>query len=770
MMKIRHFILFLYIMGCCFFSQAQKYYIRGNLISQQAKPVTEANISLFNQDSVLVQGCSSDFEGKFSLNNIKSGDYLLNISRIGYKPLSVPLLAFSDNLKLTDLKLDSLTVLLDQVEVGALSKIRKFDRQLIFPTKQQMATSGNALSLLQGMMLPRILVDLQRNQVIGAGGGNVVLCINGREVSKEEIIALRAKDIIRVEYHDFPGLRYSGAEAVIDFIVKKYYSGGYISADLTNALTDMYGHDIFTFKLNHKKSDFTVIYNVFFRDYNKYRKEYDQTFYFHYDTLFRRERGIPSEIEFYNHLVVFNYGYQDSLNLLNAQLQNSYQHQPHLDIKNKVFLWGKENEENQVADFITSYFNNPSFSLYYQRILPNDQLFSFNTFFNNYKRNYKRNYIQENSADITEIYTHVHEEQNSVNVNMQYEKKIKNARLSAGVEYSHLSSKSKYKGDQQSDHNLLKDDLYFYTEFRYQLPKQIYLIGVGGNFLRLGESGINNYQAFSFTPKIQWRYSISESLYVYYRGMIYNNIPSLAGRSSVSQQVDMYQIRRGNPNLKRGLDYSNSFYFGADKKNWSITCWIDYLYRDCPVTDITFLENENVILSYDNQKSYHKFSMELWLTLKPIENHLTFNINLGRVLYRLVGDDLHSHLVDWHCNLDLLAMYRNWRFYARYTSPTRSLSGDRVFHGDMQHFLSLSYNKRNFSCALTAKNLFGALPHNYLIGGGKVAPYKSWEYMNDFNGMIALKLTYNFGFGKKIKNKQLNFNSNTRSTILESSK
>ena len=60
-------------------------------------------------------------------------------------------------------------------------------------------------------MLPRLNINPIDNSVGTTDGGSVQLCINGRKVSKEEIMALQPSDISKVEMLEDPGLRYGNA-------------------------------------------------------------------------------------------------------------------------------------------------------------------------------------------------------------------------------------------------------------------------------------------------------------------------------------------------------------------------------------------------------------------------------------------------------------------------------------------------------------------------------------------------------------------------------
>lgn len=95
-----------------------------------------------------------------------------------------------------------------------------------------MKASGNGMDLLQQMMLPRVQVDLLNNEIKATGNGVVQVRINGVKVEQDEIKALNPSDIIRIEYHDNPGLRYGNADIVLDYIVRRPDTGGSFGLDM----------------------------------------------------------------------------------------------------------------------------------------------------------------------------------------------------------------------------------------------------------------------------------------------------------------------------------------------------------------------------------------------------------------------------------------------------------------------------------------------------------------------------------------------------------
>lgn len=122
-----------------------------------------------------------------------------------------------------------MAISLDEVTIQARSIIEKGDRKVILPTQNQLKMSSSGIDLLGKLQLPRITVDIMSGEITTSGNGEVQLRINGVRVTYTEISSLSPEDILRIEYHDTPGVRYGNAAAVIDYITKNKKAGGSVS-------------------------------------------------------------------------------------------------------------------------------------------------------------------------------------------------------------------------------------------------------------------------------------------------------------------------------------------------------------------------------------------------------------------------------------------------------------------------------------------------------------------------------------------------------------
>ncbi len=107
---------------------------------------------------------------------------------------------------------------LDEIVVQAPRVIRKADMDVFYPSQTAVEYSKNGMQMLRNLMIPTLNVD-DFSGTVKSSGQSVQLRINGRVATTEQVQSLLPETIKRVEWIDNPGLRYNGANAVVNFIV-----------------------------------------------------------------------------------------------------------------------------------------------------------------------------------------------------------------------------------------------------------------------------------------------------------------------------------------------------------------------------------------------------------------------------------------------------------------------------------------------------------------------------------------------------------------------
>ena len=212
--------------------------ISGRVVDDNdASPLIGATVVLSDDAGKQVLGVTTDTNGYFEFIEVMAGDYTLQCSYVGYDTFTFILKQLEGDMDLGEIRLDASSEMLNEVVVEGEKVVQKIDRRLVMPTSAQKKVATNGVSLLQHLQLPNITVNAINKTITTNYGESVQLRINGVESTQEEVIAIRPEDVIRVEYHEQPGLRYGGSAAVVDYIVRKRESGGNLSADLTNSVS-----------------------------------------------------------------------------------------------------------------------------------------------------------------------------------------------------------------------------------------------------------------------------------------------------------------------------------------------------------------------------------------------------------------------------------------------------------------------------------------------------------------------------------------------------
>ena len=372
-----------FILLCCCMIEgafAQVIEINGGVKEARTNGTLEfANVVLQTIDSTFVMGTTTDNKGYFVLKGELKGDYLLVVSSLGYKTRYVSLNGLERDVDLGNIDLDEAVVPLDNITVDASNARSYSDRKIVYPSDRQLEASTNGINLLQQLMLPGLRVNPLFNEVRISGDGEIQYRINGVKAEVQEIVALMPTEIIRIEYHDNPGLRYGNAEVVLDYIVRRPDTGGSIGLELSNSPHVAWRKNQLSGKINHKKSEFGVNYFVSHQDYYGMWRDNEERFLFMDGSVSRRkEKGEPGRMELFWQNLQTNFSYQEPEKyLFNATFRLYTSNQPHLDYQGTLFNMEVPEDRVTVIDKTAEKLYRPALDVYYQRNLPNDQTLVF---------------------------------------------------------------------------------------------------------------------------------------------------------------------------------------------------------------------------------------------------------------------------------------------------------------------------------------------------------------------------------------------------------
>ncbi len=735
-----------------------------------------ANIVLETGDSVFVKGTTTNSTGHFQFENITTGDYRLRISSIGYITQIIELPGLNTSRSLGDVLMNEDAIMLDDITVSASNTSSYSDKKVVFPSNRQVEASTNGVSLLQQIMLPKIQVNPLFNEVSLPGGGELQFRINGVKVEIKEIIALQPSEIIRIEYHDNPGLCYGNAEVVVDYIVHRPDTGGNFGIDLSDAFKlPMWGNNSLYAKINHKKSEFSAYYSLQHRDFDEVSRENEEIFVYPDGSILKRmEEGESGSFKARWQYLGATYSFmEEDKRMFNATFRFSHDYWPNKDFTGSLYNVADQTDRVQMIDNTYNKGYRPALDLYYQENLKNNQTLVFNIV-GTYNKSRIHRFYQESRDNIllTNVNNQIEGKKYSFIGEGIYEKKIGSNRISGGVRHTQSFTDNEYINGINYKTEMDQALTYAYGEFRGKIQKLDYTIGVGVTrswFKQKGEA--ESYEDYTFNPRIVLHYNLPGKSFIRLNASINNSNPSLSNLSAIEQTIDSLQIQRGNPNLKPYNSYSIGLTYEYQKGLFYGNLWGHYEYQPKAIMDEKFWEGDKIVQTWNNQKDWQKFSGRAIVRVGPIKDILQFSV-AGGVNHYLSHGNTYSHTyTNWYTNASMTATYKKFMLGMGLDTNWNWFYGETLSGGENIHYMMLQYSYKNASFSIGAFNPFVDNYKTEEENWSRYASFKKKNFIGESSRMFLAKVTYNFSFGRKFNAGQKKLdNKDTESGVMSTGK
>ena len=775
------------------------------LDDNDASPLIGATVVLSDEMGKQVMGVTTDADGRFLMKEVEAGSYVLQCSYVGYESFTMKLTSFNKNIDLGEIRLKSSSALLDEVVVKGEKVIQKIDRQLVMPTEAQKKASTNGVSLLQHLQLSGLTVNPMTKSIATNYGEAVQLRINGVQATHEEVVALRPEDVVRVEYHEQPGLRYGGAAAVIDYFVKRKESGGNVSADLTNGVSPLgFGNYHLSGKYHQGKSTFTALMQWSRRDL-EWNRENEETFYYPVPSrviqseaenlddikvdvleILRRFAPLddkegyvvhnrevvasPNRIKYDYITTSLNYNYTNGeKSMLNIAFRNHTEDIPHSFTDRNTLLY-QEDKVYEVKDREQSKTVIPSLDIYYQLNLKNNQHLYFDVVGTYLGSDYGRTYsMTEQGETPVEIVSKTEGDKYSLIGEAIYERPLWGGKLTTGMKHNQATMDNVYQGDALTKVSMKTAETSLFAEYQSKVKKLNYTLGIGAmrTFYSQGDA---KQEKYIFRPTLNLSYSLGK-VFLRYNASLSGYAPSLSELSDVEQPMDAYQVRRGNPDLKSVTYFTNRLSASYRTKEISAEVSALYSYDDKPIMEETLYENGRFIRTYDNQKAFHRLNFQANLQLQPFKQYVSIKLNPYFNRYISRGNTYtHTHS-NWGFRGSIIGMYKNWIAMLDMFTSYHEFWGETINKSEAVHSVALGYNKGKWAIQGMVYNPFTKDYHQGVENVSKLAPNKQLAFSRDFCPMFMLNVSFNLNFGKqKSEAKQRIQNSDSDAGILSGSK
>lgn len=684
------------------------------------------------------------------------------------------------------LRMDTSMFRIAEVTVEAQSVIQKVDKQVLLPNREQRKASHDGMSLLQNLQIPRIVVNPADNTVKTLANQDVQLRINGIEASNSEVMAINPKDVIRIEYHDQPGVRYNGAAAVINYIVRHRDTGGNLMLNASNGVTmPGWGEYHLSGKVNFGKSSFSLMTHYSPRDVYWTRTN-AETYYFSQKskvesqkpyTIENREVGEPTRFKMNPVNIGLTYNWTNGeKNMLQIALRDNMLFMPHSKTNRDSRLY-QGTDSFAIHDHESSKSISPSLDIYYQHNLPNNNHLYFDlvgTYINSSNdRRFEQTPLGETVADTTDVTSRVRGNKYSLIGEAIYEKQWENIALTVGVRHNQQWMENLYKG--QSDQgpstkvSMMTAETYAFAEVQQRVGKFSYAAGIGAMHTYIEQAG-QKQSNWIARPQLTMSYDFGKGVFWKYKGYVSGYQPSLSAMSDVAQQIDKYQIRQGNPNLKPVMFVANEMQLSWQSKYVNLNLWANYSYDHKPIMDETYelstlsdsglstlseAVSPMVVRTYANHRGFHRLQVAPSVQVRVLNNSLIFTVAPFANYYVSLGNSYtHKHF-NPGVRASIMGMYKGWQFFGEVTTRSNNLWGETLEYGEFYHHIGLGYNADKWGFRAMLMNPFSVKGYSIETKDlSALAPNTQHAEMRDFRQMLILNFHCNLDFGSRASTRE----------------
>ena len=206
------------------FSTFSQHRISGKITDNQNQPLPFTNIILYNLETKeMPKGTVSDSDGNYNFTKLKSGNYRIEISTLGFETKKIKAFELKGN-KVFNASLKEKSTSLNEVVIKSKRPvIKQTAEKLIVDLEKSEMTNTNLQDVMR--KIPGVLVT--NNGITIAGNGGVRILINGKTTEYMDVETLLrdfpADNIAKIEVVEQPGAEYeaSGSGAIVNIILKK---------------------------------------------------------------------------------------------------------------------------------------------------------------------------------------------------------------------------------------------------------------------------------------------------------------------------------------------------------------------------------------------------------------------------------------------------------------------------------------------------------------------------------------------------------------------
>lgn len=661
------------------------------------------------------------------------------------------------------------TTELGEVVISSSRRIIREDSLIVIPSDNQRKVSRNGFDLLRGIMLPGIRVNTISGEVSTSDGQKTVVLKDGRPIGQQDILALRPKEVARVEYTQNPGAEYGydpTIGAIINFIMKERTNGYAVGLQTSNAVTTLNGQNFAFGKYTISNSEFGISIDSRYTSLKQRRIDDNDSYMIGNDWIEVARKGINTPLKYTQNTFQLGYNnYVQRKHIFDITFQGVLYNSPERSHRQYVIESGRT-PFYQLTSPYEKYLS-PSLSLYYKKYLKGKSTLTFNFYAGYRNTDYKYHLTESNQEDFSNPlfqsgYTTDGKRQSYITEIRYYNPLNGKIGINTGIRGSYSYTRNNYTGATAYSDNMKETNLYTYLGvFGWLFKKQFYYyaaLGASGNNMRINDK---HHSRWLFRPEVTfiffkngWRFSLGAD--------VSQNTPSLSQMADTELNLNRYESIQGNPDLRNWWSYRLLSRITGKLDFFSIQNVISYDSSISPVMEYVYSRNNGstpLVCSFINQKRMSVFSEDFSIYV-PLFSGTSLSSGFSFKSYQSRGHSYTMNLNVWNFNLS--ADWTNGRWAAGISWRTRekSLFGETTKTTGAYNNVYISYNVGQFQFGLMAQHLFCKNGPVFTDDTSDNLIRKNESVLVPAHGnMLMLAISWNFSKGKQRKETNIDMNN-----------
>lgn len=654
---------------------------------------------------------------------------------------------------------------LNEIVIEAPKVIRKADMDVYYPSKSAVENSRNGMQLLNNLMIPSLSVNDALGSVTAAGQ-SVQVRINGRQATIDQVRALLPETIRRIEWIENPSLIYNGANYVLNVVVTNPTLGGALMLHAMPSLNANFGNYNGNVKFNNGRSQWEIglrynpAYNIkIHRDY------YEQFSYPDGTSITRTEKPLGGHFDDSTGGASVSYNYikpDTTIFVVDFNLRRAFSN---LVEYNGVLSVSNLAEPILLNDANGNGGTTPTLSMYLQQNFKRDQTLVVDFKTSYYAGRSWSEYEEKTYEDImpaetlTDIHTDIKDRNRLYSIEADYLKKWGNGRFSAGASYTANRNRSQYENLDDMIFHQRQDKVYFFAEYFHRFGKWSVTAGMGMQYtdFLFKETNQGNH-SWSPRPQASVTYSLNPNHNFRLSFTSWQSAPSLAETNIVPQQIDGFQWRVGNQDLKTSNSYMLTLFYRFNLPCVTGSFGIRAYTSPDAITPLLYWDEGKLITTYENSTGgLQNLSFFLAPRVEIVKDWLMLSAYIQYRMEHMRGTGYDLRHNAWSGEGRIAAQHWGFVLSAQYRYAQRDLWGEKISWGEDFNIIELSYNLKNWQFAVGCIMPFG----KYDRGSRSLSKwYKNEQHTRMDMRMPYIQISYNLQWGRQKRGVQKLINTN----------